>query len=200
MNSREQDILLLKAIRQGDKGAFERLYQRYAPGLLSYVLQRVPNRAEAEELVQETFIRLLRDKRFEPDRASLGTYLYVIARNLAYNHVRDHLGRRHVSMEEQPQGASAWVDPGEVPEEVTGKREQLVRMQEVLGALPEVQREAFMLRHHHGHSYQEIAEISGIPVGTAKSRVHLAVTALREALEPALENVRPLMVAVRRGG
>jgi RNA polymerase sigma-70 factor (ECF subfamily) len=195
--SRDQDALLLKAIREGDVSAFEQLYQRFAPGLLGYILQRVPSRPEAEELLQETFVRLLRDKRFEPDRAGLGTYLYVVARNLCLNFLRDHGSKRSVALEESTTShtESLWLKPTEAPDERLGKRQQLGELARALELLPEVQREAFLLRHHHGRSYQEIAEISNCPVGTAKSRVHLALSALRAALEPAIDNVTPLFSA-----
>lgn len=198
--SRDQDQLLLNAIRQGDVAAFERLYQRFAPGLLGFILQRVPNRPEAEELLQETFVRLLRDQRFEPDRAGLGTYLYVVARNLCLNYVRDHGGKRSIALEDSsvPHTSSLWGRPSEEPDERLGRSQQLKELSRALERLPEVQREAFLLRHHHGRSYQEIAEISNCPVGTAKSRVHLALAALRAALEPAIDNVTPLFSARRR--
>ncbi len=200
VSSRDQDSQLLKAIREGDVGAFQQLYQRFAPGLLGYIMQRVPNRPEAEELLQETFVRLLRDRRFEPDRASLGTYLYVIARNLAFNFVRDHSSKRHVGLEDIPErlSSSGWSPHSEGPDERLGVRQQMEGLRLALDELPEVQRDAFLMRHHQGLSYQEIAEISNIPVGTAKSRVHLAVTSLRSALEPPMENVTPLSAARRR--
>lgn len=195
---RQLESRLLAAIREGDVRAFEQLYQRYAPGLLGFILQRVPNRSEADELLQETFVRLLKDKRFEPTRATVGTYLYVIARNLTLNHLRDHGPHRHVPLEDSVQRDWA-TRSDEAPDQRLDRHEQLKALELALSALPEAQREAFLLRHRHGRSYQEIAEITQSPVGTAKSRVHLAIAALKGALEPSLDNVRPLMSARGRG-
>ena len=182
----------LSAIRSGDVLAFNQLYQRYAAGLLGFILQRVPNRAEAEEILQETFVRVLRDKKFEPGKAGLGTYLYVIARNLTLNHLRDHAPARHQALETTPE--SLWETPSdELADHKLGQHQQLKALRAALETIPAAQREAFVLRHQHGRSYQEIAEIVQCPVGTAKSRVHLAVAALKEALEPALDNVRPMV-------
>lgn len=190
LRSREGEQL--SAIRGGDVLAFNQLYQRYAPGLLGFILQRVPNRAEAEEILQETFVRVLKDKKFEPGKAGLGTYLYVIARNLTLNHLRDHSPARHQALESTPE--SLWETPSdELADVKLGQHQQLKALRSALETIPASQREAFVLRHQHGRSYQEIAEIVQCPVGTAKSRVHLAVAALKEALEPALENVRPLV-------
>lgn len=194
--SRIQDQLLLKAIRDGDVEAFGQLYQRFAPGLMGYILQRTHNRAEAEELLQETFLRMLRDRRFEPTSASLGTYLYVIARNLCLSHIRDNGSRRFAAMDEGTTGRTPplWGKTPTEPDEHVRNRQQLAELTHALELLPEVQREAFLLRHHHGCSYQEIAEICDCPVGTAKSRVHLAIMALRVSLQPPVDNVTPIHV------
>ncbi|MFM7200922.1 MAG: RNA polymerase sigma factor [Myxococcota bacterium] len=189
---RQVEARWLQATREGDTRAFELLYQRYAPGLLGFILQRVPNRSEAEELLQETFMRLLKDRRFEPTRATVGTWLYVIARNLTLNHVRDHGARRCLPLEEASPGEWS-TDEEASPEFSLGQHQQLQALEVALQGLPEAQREAFLLRHRHQRSYQEIAEIVSCPVGTAKSRVHLAISSLRAVLEPALDNVRPLV-------
>jgi len=194
VDNRANDHLLLKAIREGDVTAFETLYQRHAPGLLGFILQRIHHQAEAEELLQETFVRLLRDGKFEPNRASLSTYLYIIARNLSLNYIRDR-GARHQATVQRTAGMESdvmWLKPQADLDEQVSRKQQLGRLQEALGALPESQREAFILRHHHGRSYQEIAEIAAIPVGTAKSRVHLAVSALRGSLGKTMGKVIPL--------
>lgn len=195
---RHHEQLLLTAIREGDGRAFEQLYQRYAGGLLNFILQRVPDRSEAEELLQETFVRLLKDKRFEPTRATVGTYLYVIARNLTLNHLRDHGTLRRLPLETS--GLQGWSSQDhEAPDARIGQHQQLKALEVALEALPEAQREAFLLRHRQDRSYQEIAEIVNCPVGTAKSRVHLAIATLRESLESGIENVRPLLPRSQRG-
>lgn len=189
---------LLLAIREGDGRAFEQLYQRYATGLLNFILQRITDRAEAEELLQETFVRFLRDRRFEPTRATVGTYLYVIARNLTLNYLRDHSASRRLPLENTD--VSAWyAQDQDAPDARLGQHQQLRALETALEGLPDSQREAFLLRHRQDRSYQEIAEIVNCPVGTAKSRVHLAISSLRDALEPAIENVRPLVPRSQRG-
>jgi len=198
--SRAQDAKLLHAIRDGDTQAFEWLYDRYAPGLMGFISQRTPNRADAEELLQETFLRMLRDRHFEPTAAGLGTYLYVIARNLCLSHIRDQHPGQFSSMSDVvvSQTLPLWTRESVEPDEYVGQRQQLSDLARALELLPDTQREAFLLRHHHGMSYQEIAEICDSPVGTAKSRVHLAIMALRVAMQERVGNVTSIEAARRR--
>ncbi len=188
---RARDKRLLRAIRAGDVEAFEGLYRRYAPGLLGFIMQRVPNRTEAEELLQETFLRMLKDRRFEPDTAGLSTFLYVIARNLCLTYRRDQSSRRFASLDETRAGhaGAMWGHLFPPPDEAAGTHERARVLARALAMLPEAQQEAFLLRHHHGLTYQEIAQVCGCPVGTAKSRVHLAITALRVSLGKLPDNV-----------
>ncbi len=199
--ARARDKQLLKAIRAGDVEAFEGLYRRFAPGLLGFILQRVPNRMEAEELLQETFLRLLKDRRFEPDTAGLSTYLYVIARNLCLTHRRDQAHRRFAPLQDAraDQTVPMWGRSTSLPDEVADRHQEGAVLERALSMLPDAQREAFLLRHHHGLTYEEIAQVCGCPVGTAKSRVHLAVTALRVSLARLPDNVTPIASARGRG-
>ncbi len=198
--ARARDRKLLKAIRAGDVAAFEGLYRRFAPGLMGFIMQRVPNRVEAEELLQETFLRLLKDRRFEPEAAGLSTYLYIIARNLCLTHCRDQASRRFAPLEasRDTQVVPLWGRRTPAPDEAVRGRQRRDELERALGTLPEAQREAFVLRHHHGLTYEEIGQVCMCPVGTAKSRVHLAITALRVALATFPDNVTPITSA--RGG
>lgn len=191
---REQsDEALMLAHGKGDEDAFAELLRRHQRGVLNYIFRMVNNRQIAEELTQEVFLALVRNAgRYEP-RAKFTTYLYTIASNIVS---KEWLRRKRRPRLLSLSGWTRSKDREETfdPLEHVGdeKADTLTSFQRgeiseavnvALKELPPQQREAFVLRRFRDLSYEEIAEITEAPIGTAKSRVVRAERALRPLLE-----------------
>jgi RNA polymerase sigma-70 factor (ECF subfamily) len=179
------DRALVERVAGGDADAFTVLYRRYERPIFAFLLRLAGRRALAEELLQETFTRVwLAADKHDPARGQVRPWLYKIALNTA----RDEFGRKryrtpHVSLE------ASGLD---LPDEAAGEARVAARMDEDLRAaavaralerLPPFMREVIVLRCRRELSFAEIAEVTGAPQGTVKSRFHRAVTALRESLD-----------------
>ena len=177
-DSRRSDADLLRALRGGDDRAFDELYERYADRLFNYLRRRVSE--AAEDLLQQTFLRAFEAaERWEP-RASVSTWLYTIATNLARDHARREAVRSvpgEATPERFPQRDVSGAPESEVSlSELRGQLERAVR------ALPEHEQEAFLLGKFEGRSYAEIAEILGTTEGAIKVRIHRAMKSLQTSL------------------
>ncbi len=161
-------------VKAGDRAAFEELYGLYQKPLLNYLHRLSSNRAAAEDLLQETFLRLWRAAASYEPTAKVSTYVFRIAHNLFLN---EAARRREKAFE----GADAETRAD--PASDLGRRELQAAVQRAIEALPEGERECLLLSEYNGFRYAEIAEILGIPVGTVKSRMFSAVQRLREALK-----------------
>lgn len=175
---------LLQRAKNGEPGAFEALVDLYGNRVFGLLFRLTGRRDVAEELAQETFLRLVRtlreyehDGRFEP-------WLFRIAANLA----RDRHRRRRRRGETQPidgvadQGAERVASGGALgtdPTEHAARAEQSERLNQCLAKLPEPDREVLLLRHFSGMSFREIADFLSVPLGTALARAHRALARLR---------------------
>jgi RNA polymerase sigma-70 factor (ECF subfamily) len=148
----------------------ERLYREIGPALLGYFRRQPALAGTAEDLLQDTFVRAL--KRIDRLQASVSqrAYLFGIARHVCI----DALRRLRV-VEELP---------AETPAMTLTTDERLEPMRLAISELPEMQREALLLKLQQELSYVEIAEVLAIPVGTVRSRLHHAVLHLRQTLNP----------------
>ncbi len=148
----------------------ERLYREIGPALLGYFRRQPALAGTAEDLLQDTFVRAL--KRIDRLQASVSqrAYLFGIARHVCI----DALRRLRV-IEELP---------AETPAMTLTTDERLEPMRLAISELPEMQREALLLKLQQELSYVEIAEVLAIPVGTVRSRLHHAVLHLRQTLNP----------------
>lgn len=189
-----EDIQDMLSFQRGDEQGFHRLFLRYSGPLVHYLFRFTGSRALAEELMQETFLRLCRAAdRYEP-RTAFRTWLYQIATNVGRNEVR----RREYAVKKEP--LTAWTSQrqdlgeggrnhpnGACPEGMAEARQTEAVVQKVLGGMPEKQRAALLLSRHHGLSYQEIAQVMGLRVGAVKSLIHRATETLRTNLSPYLQ-------------
>ena len=176
------DEQLMLAYREGDAGAFDELYRRHKGGLFRFVLRSVRERAVAEELYQEIWMRAIEARGRYQAQAKFSTWLYTIAHNRLVDHWRKR-GLQLVSLD-QEQGAALDPpgNPGDEPQRIAEAKQGLERFTRALAALPPAQREAFLLHHEAEMGVAEIARATGADEEAAKSRLRYAVARLKEAL------------------
>jgi len=165
------------AYRGGDAGAFETLYRRHRGALYRFVLRSLKQRAAAEELFQEVWIRVIEARSRYSPQARFTTWLYTIAHNLLVDHWR-RKGLSLVQLDEELAIAAA-----DNPARQAEARESLARLMQALEALPPAQREAFLLHEEAGLSVAEIAAATGAGEEAAKSRLRYAMAKLKAAVE-----------------
>jgi RNA polymerase sigma-70 factor (ECF subfamily) len=177
----DDDVRLMLALRAGDETAFDALFARWSGRLLRFVDRMVHDTAAAEELVQETFLRLYRAReRYEPE-ARFSTWLYTIATRLALNEMRRPRHQHpHASTDETDEAGLALVLPGDAPraDDVAHARAVGAEVEGALAGLPERQRAALWLAAVEGLSYAEIAATLATTEKSVKALVHRARTAL----------------------
>ncbi len=177
------DEQLMLAYAGGDAGAFESLYARHKGPLFRFVLRSVKERAQAEELFQEIWMRAIEARARYAPQAKFSTWLYTIAHNRLVDHWRAK-GLALVSLddEERAPAEPAAGPEAEPPRHLEAQR-TLERLAAAVAALPLAQREAFLLHHEGELSVAEIAQATGSDVEAAKSRLRYAMNKLREAVE-----------------
>lgn len=187
MDASDPDVRLMLSFREGDASAFDALYERWAGPLLRYLERMLRDAAAAEELVQETFLRVYRARdRYQPE-ARFSTWLYRIATNLALNELRRPRRRdRHARFdaEGEPDAAPQLAVDTSPPDDVAHARRLGAAVAAEFEALPERQRAALWLSAVEGLPYAEIAATLDITESAVKALVHRARTALASRLEP----------------
>jgi RNA polymerase sigma-70 factor (ECF subfamily) len=158
---------------EGNVMAFEMLLRRYQRPIFGFILRQVGDRARAEDVFQETFLRGCR----QPD--AFKPWAFAIAANLCRNEARRDQVRQGTQPAERINGY-AGTDPN--PEGAAQASEARRKIEHALQQLPAAQREVFVLYHYTRLSYDEIAEALEIPLGTVKSRMNAALTGLRQLL------------------
>lgn len=176
---RRTDEALCVAVARGDEEALRVLLERYRRRTYAILARSVPSRADADDLFQELWLRVVRAADdFDPS-LRFSSWVYRIAVNL----VRDHLRRRAAARVVPGDGTVPdREDEGLAPDAVVAGREEARAMAEAIARLPEGQREVLVLRYFEGLGEAEVANAVGIPPGTVKSRLHHAVRGLRREL------------------
>jgi RNA polymerase sigma-70 factor (ECF subfamily) len=171
----------MRAFSSREGGAAETLYERFASRVYGLGIVMLGSDAAAQDLVQDTFVKLWRGAdRFDAQRGKLDTWVLLVARSLAI----DALRRRVLevrSLEALGPAAEASTEPG--PDERAETVDMAERARRAMAALSDGQRAALELAYFGGRTSTEVAEIEGIPVGTAKTRIRTALLKLRDALE-----------------
>lgn len=181
------DEQLVARLKAGDAEAFDLLFRKYGPPLLNFINRIIGDRDRAEDLLQETFLRVFRHlARYRP-QARFSTWVYRIATNLCYNELRARRRHRLVSIDgsERARIESSLSGSGrqsDDPHALVVLDEEVRRVEEAIRSLPENERIVLVLRFYNEHTYAEIAEILACPLGTVKSRLHAAVRRLRQAI------------------
>lgn len=187
MGQERTDEELLAAYQQGDAGAFELLLRRHRAPLFTFLLRMLGDRERAEDLAQETFLRIVKGAQAWEHRARFQTWLFTIARNLCVDASRRDRFRRAESLDQTgPDDGPSMVDsvPGREIDPARGAESARLRplLQKALLSLPHEQREVFVLREQAGMPFKEIAELVGTNENTVKSRMRYALEGLRKAL------------------
>ena len=165
---------MVSAIRSGDESAMTRLYDRYSSVVYSVALRVLGDTGAAEDVLQEIFMQLWRHPElFDASRGNLGAWLAVISRNRAI----DALRRRRPAADIDDITVS--VDHDMSAEADRSRAMQRVR--EVLAAMPVAQRQALQLAYFEGLTHTEIADRTGEPLGTVKTRIRTGLLILRKA-------------------
>lgn len=189
---REIDQLLVERVQRGDKKAFELLVIKYQRKLMRLVSRLVRDQAEAEDVVQEAFIKAYRAlPQFRGDSAFY-TWLYRIGINTAKNYLVTQGRRAPTSTEADVEEAETFDDGDRLrdintPESLLATKQIAQTLNVAMDELPEELRMAITLREIEGLSYDEIAESMGCPIGTVRSRIFRAREAISEKLRPLLD-------------
>lgn len=179
------DADLAKRAAAGDRQAAGLLVERHQ-SLVRHFLRRLTGcDATADDLAQETFVRMLRNTHRYDARHPMRTWLLTIARRLSINHHRDN--RRTVARHNGTPLATDEPDPGDLAAEREDGQRLRAALDEAIGQLTRSQREAVVLFHQQGLSVQEAAEVMGVPTNTVKSHLHRGRAALRRMLDDPAE-------------
>ena len=180
-DSARPDRELMAAFSRGERIAADELYARFAPRIFGLGLVMLGDGTQAEDLVQDAFVKIWRKAAsFDPTRGSLDTWVLLIARSLAIDTIRRRVLEARI-MSQQEKQSEASNEPS--PEDQAETFDLAGRARKAMDALTPNQRAALELAYFGGKTSAEVAEMEGIPVGTAKTRIRTGLIKLREALE-----------------
>ena len=188
----DSDEALMQAYGAGTASAFDALYARHKGGVYRYLVRHCRDAAVADELFQDVWMNAIRVRASYSPTAKFTTWLYALAHNRLVDHWRATGRVRLVSVDDEDGDAADTVErlPGDAhhePQSRAESRELGAQLTAALDALPPEQRDAFLLQYEGGLSLAEIAQLTGVGIETAKSRLRYATTKLRGALGPLRE-------------
>lgn len=182
------DTVAVAQARAGDSGAFRVLVERHSRNLFRLAYRMTGHEQDAEDVVQETFLRAYKQLARFDERASFGTWLYRIAANCSLDMIR---ARKRRSEQQEPAPDERTPDPMQslpdgspTPERLALSGEVERKVAGVLNGLSEMERTAFVLRHYEGMCIDDIGRTLGVQPNAAKHSIFRAVQKLRRALEP----------------
>ena len=177
----ETDLNLVKRAQNGDRDAFRILVERYQRKIFGLCYGMVRNRDDAMDRVQDTFIKVYKNLDGFQGQSSFYTWTYRIATNVCIDYLRKAKRNRTVDYDDaikrDEDGAASPMLPSRLglnPSKVLGRRELLEKIENALESLSPVHRQAILLREIEGLSYQEMADVMEVSIGTVMSRLHHA--------------------------
>ncbi len=194
-NVMQADLTLVQRAQANDRAAFNEIVLRYKSKVFNYVRRMVPSVGDAEDLTQETFVRAYLSIHSFQSRASLNTWLFRIATNLCIDYSRKNKKAQTMTQslsqdnDTEDDGQRDIPDLAFDPQRLLLNKELGAQLEQALGDLPEKLRTVVLLYDIEGLAYEEIAAIVACPLGTVKSRLYNARTALRSKLAPYLTGV-----------
>ena len=197
--SEVSDETLMIRYQRGDRTAFIALVQRHQTPLYNFAFRQLRVQSAAEDVVQEAFIRVVQNAADFKHEARFTTWVYTITRNLCIDQMRKRALRKHASLDDARGADSDGPTLGEltadkranVEREATGD-ELKERIARAVDELPDDQREVFLMREVSNLPFKEIADITGVPENTVKSRMRYALERLQAALSEYEEFARAL--------
>jgi len=178
------DAIAIDKARRGDRDAFRVLVERHARPVFRLAFRMTGSVPDAEDMVQETFLKAWKQIGRFDGRATLGTWLHRICANCALDHLRARKRKQEAQAGDDPLVQVATGAPS--PERLALSSQVTAILGVALDELSEMERAAFVLRHYEGLSIEEISETLGVQPGAAKHSVFRAVQKLRRALEPVM--------------
>lgn len=180
------DADLIKSYQKGDKDAFETLVRRHQDALYTFLLRLTGAPDRADDLFQETFLRVIKALPKYREEGTFHHWLFRIANNVARDTKRrDSVRMRHVTTDDALIEVTFSSHLG--PDEETEKRDLMHRVEQALAELPEAQRRVFLLRTHANMRFREIAEQEEVSISTIISQMRYAVAKLKPILKPLFE-------------
>lgn len=186
------DEELVASHLEGRPGTFQHLYDRYRDRLVHFIIRKTGDSDRAQDLVQEAFIRVTRHlHRFDTSK-KFSTWIYTIASNLSKNELRNRsrsplvLFQKLEKSWDEDHRPLQFEDSRMRPDDMYRRRYLRRIVEQTVQELPEHHRLVFRLRELEGKSYEEIAEITGVNLGTVKSRLHRARNSFAQRIEPLL--------------
>jgi RNA polymerase sigma-70 factor (ECF subfamily) len=185
------DHELVTRAQLGSETAYRELLDRYQRPVFSIIFRMIRDREQAEDLAQETFVRVFNHiGRYDP-RYKFSSWIFKIATNLTIDWIRRKElktvsidgSRNAVTSDEMEASAITIVSEDENPEELLEAKELGEEIEQAIGKLRPEYRAAILLRHVEGREYQEIAEIMALPLGTVKTYIHRGRNELRDTLQ-----------------
>jgi len=185
------DSAAAEQARQGDQRAFGVLVERHSRSVFRLAFRMTQNEQDAEDLVQETFLKAYKQLHRFDGRSAFGTWLYRIAANCSLDLIRARKNRKEQSAASTSPEKPDWLDrvaaPDPSPERLARSGQIASLLKPALEQLTDLERTAFVLRHYEGRGIADIAGVLGVEANAAKHSVFRAVQKLRRALEPVAE-------------
>ena len=183
--SNASDVELIHHLRAGQAQALPVLYERYSGLVYTLALRMLKQSTDAEELTQDVFLTFWKDEslnnhKYNPEKASLSTYLCVIVRSRALNKIASHGSRQRSVDRLKAVTTSDLFAP--TPLEQASRTEQSQQVRQALRQLPDKQRQILELNYYQGMSHADIAQQLELPLGTIKSRARQGLVKLRQLL------------------
>lgn len=186
ITEKEKDYTLMRAIQNGDMVAFNDMVDRYKNRLMNVIGRMLSSAEEAEDVVQETFVRVYQHRQSFNFQHCFSTWIYTIALNLARNELRKRKKFKFYDISEMQGNEAEFAVDAKIPSRLP----QVLNV--AIQGLPEKYRVAFMLRDIQEMPYEEVAKVLDVPLGTVKSRVNRARMMLRDKLAPRMEEYNAL--------
>ena len=180
MSAQLEDAALLARVGEGDEAALEAVYQRYGGACYRLARRLIGDAQLAEDVVQQVFLTLWQRNSYDPARGAVSTWLLTLTHHKSVDLLRRDKGRRYHLAGDQELLEIEATGPG--PADAAWARLRAERTRAALQTLPTEQREVLLLAYYGGYTQSEIADITGLPLGTVKSRTFQAMRRLRKQL------------------
>ncbi|MDO8589171.1 MAG: sigma-70 family RNA polymerase sigma factor [Armatimonadota bacterium] len=187
-----EERAIIQKCKEGMLSAFDRLVEKYEKRVFNFAYRMAGNYDDANDVAQEAFIRVFNSIGTFRGDANFSTWLYRIVTNVYLDERKKAKSHLHTPLDDFVELEENTVtrqieDTGPTPEEIAEQNERYGLLQKAIQSLPDYQRIMVLLYHTESKSYEEIADIMNLPIGTVKSRLNRARLALREKLEPLRE-------------